>query len=130
MKFSINKNDLTNLSLIKLGIHAKPHLATAYPGSEWYYKYKDSIVEQYSGDLEKYILDLGDATKITATISHKFTAMEILGLQEIVAQRDLRLLELSEKHWRDFEGCVAKPGEMKNFISKKIPAPLQLNADL
>ena len=111
-------------SLIKLGIHAKPHLATAYPGSEWYYKYKDSIVKQYDGDLEKYILDLGDATKITATISHRFSAMEILGLQERVAQRDLRLLDLSEKYWSDSDVFVAEPGEMRNFLPTKIATPL------
>jgi len=115
-------------SLVKLGIHAKPHFATAYPGSEWYYVYKDSIVEQYGGDLEKYILDLGDASKITATISHKFSAMDLLGLQEIVAQRDLRLLDLSEEHWGDADDSIspvviAKPSE--NFSSTKERTPLK-----
>ena len=83
-------------ALVELGIHAKPHFATAYPGSEWYYNYKQSIIDQYDGSLETYIEDLGDATKITGTISHNFTGVELLGLQEIVATRNLRLLDQYE----------------------------------
>ncbi|MCA9398280.1 MAG: B12-binding domain-containing radical SAM protein, partial [Candidatus Omnitrophica bacterium] len=57
----------TNIEwLKKLGIHSKPHFATPYPGSEWYYSYKESILEQYNGNLEAFIQDLGDASKITA----------------------------------------------------------------
>jgi len=118
----------TITSLLKLGIHAKPHFATAYPGSEWYYLYKDSIAEQYGGDLEKYVMDLGDATKITATISHKFSGMDLLGLQEIVAQRDLRLLDLAERHWgRSDEAIdpIAKPQVSHNIIQNKTKTPLQ-----
>ena len=87
----------TLVALIELGIHAKPHFATAYPGSEWYYTYKDSIKAQYGGDLEKYILDLGDASKITAIISHNFSAVELLGFQQIIAQWNLRLLDNKSK---------------------------------
>jgi len=86
-------------ALVELGITAKPHFATPYPGSEWYYQYKDSILEQYNGDLEKYIMDLGDASKITAVISHEFSALQLLGLQQIVYLKDLRILEQSENHW-------------------------------
>ena len=123
----------TILSLLKLGIHAKPHFATAYPGSEWYYVYKDSIMKQYNGDLERYILDLGDASKITATISHKFSAMDLLGLQEIVVQRDLRLLDLSEKHWGDSDLSIrsnAAPGVLDNFeASKKRTSLMSITID-
>ncbi len=114
-------------SLIKMGIHAKPHFATAYPGSEWYYKYKDSIQAQYNGDLEQYILDLGDASKITATISHNFSAMELLGLQEIVAKRDLRLLTLSEDAWRGRNGesnALVQPNPIDNFLPSKKATPI------
>ena len=115
-------------SLIKLGIHAKPHFATAYPGSEWYYKYKDSILKQYNGDLEAYVLDLGDASKITATISHKFSAMDLLGLQQIVSAKDLRLLNLSEKHWHKSDDSICPMSEpvkeIKNFVAKKLATPL------
>lgn len=112
--------------MIKLGIHARPHFATPYPGSEWYYTYKESIKEQYNGDLEKFILDLGDATKITAVISHNFTGMELLGLQEIMAQRNIRVLDQAEKHWaRQGATNVATARESFNFRRQKIDGPME-----
>ncbi|MBA3662150.1 MAG: B12-binding domain-containing radical SAM protein [Gammaproteobacteria bacterium] len=123
--FESIRNTIT--ALLELGIHAKPHFATAYPGSEWYYDYKDSIIEQYKGNLEAYIADLGDATKITATISHRFSAMELLGLQKIVELRDLRLLELTQIHWNEadqFMKPLATPKTSFNMVKKKIQAPL------
>lgn len=117
----------TVTALVKLGIHARPHFATAYPGSEWYYSYKESIRHQYGGDLEAYILDLGDATKITATISHRFTGVELLGLQEIVAKRDLRLLALAEAADQPREPLhVAQPSF--NFRAKRLPGPIEVPA--
>ena len=64
----------------------KPFFATPYPGTEWYYTYKDRILQQYGGDLEKFLLDLGDATKVTAVISKKFNAVELYGLRELMVQ--------------------------------------------
>lgn len=114
-------------ALIELGISAKPHFATAYPGSEWYYTYKESIVEQYGGDLERYILDLGDATKITAVISERFSPAELLGLQEIVFQKSLRLLDLAERHWNASDAhkrplAVARPSF--NIRRERVAGPL------
>ena len=120
--FESVRNTIT--ALIELGIHAKPHFATAYPGSEWYYTYKESIREQYAGNLEAYILDLGDATKITATISENFTAIELLGLQEIVAKRDLRLLAHAERVAVKREPFVVKE-KSHNFKGKKINGPIE-----
>ncbi|MGO9016324.1 MAG: B12-binding domain-containing radical SAM protein [Dissulfurispiraceae bacterium] len=74
----------------KLGIMSYPFLATPYPGSEWYFSYKDRILEQYGGDLEKFLLDLGDATKISAVISKNFNAVELLGLRELMVNRDVK----------------------------------------
>ena len=113
-------------AMAELGIHARPHFATPYPGSEWYYTYKESIKAQYDGDLESFILDLGDATKITAVISHNFTGMELLGLQEIVAQRNLRILEQAERYWVQ-RGVTeaATPRESFNFRRKKIDGPME-----
>lgn len=113
--------------LIKLGIHAKPHFATAYPGSEWYYAYKEDIARQYAGNLEAYILDLGDATKITGTISHNFTGMELLGLQEIVAKRDLRLLDLAERSWNKRPAITAAKPSF-NFRAKRHNGPIEIRA--
>jgi radical SAM superfamily enzyme YgiQ (UPF0313 family) len=77
----------------KLGIQAYPFLATPYPGSEWFYEYKDRILEQYNGNLETFLLELGDATKITAVISKNFNAVELLGLRELMVNRDLKRIE-------------------------------------
>ncbi len=115
-------------ALLELGIHCKPHFATPYPGSEWYYTYKDSILKQYNGDLEAFIADLGDASKITAVISHKFSAMELLGLQHIVMTRDLRLLNQAEGHWGKADEktvAVAVPQQSFNIVPKKIQAPAE-----
>lgn len=120
--FDSVRNTIT--ALIELKIHAKPHFATAYPGSEWYYAYKDSITEQYGGSLEAYIRDLGDATKITGTISENFSPIELLGLQEIVARRDLRLLELAERAYRPRPALVNRR-ESFNFRAKRQPGPLE-----
>ena len=120
--FESVRNTIT--ALLKLGIHARPHFATAYPGSEWYYAYKEIIRAQYGGNLEAYILDLGDATKITATISHSFTGLELLGLQEIVAKRDLRLLDLAEKAWKP--KTLAAPAPSFNFRPKREPGPITI----
>jgi radical SAM superfamily enzyme YgiQ (UPF0313 family) len=123
--FESIRNTIT--ALIDLGIHAKPHFATAYPGSEWYYKYKTSITQQYNGSLEQYILDLGDASKVTGTISKMFSAIELMGLQQIVASRDLRLLDLVEKQWH--KNNKNNPGytneeQSSNFKNKRINGPI------
>ena len=115
-------------ALIQLNITAKPHFATPYPGSEWFYSYKDSIIEQYDGDLEKFILDLGDASKITSVISHKFSAMELLGLQEIVYQKNLRLLDQSEYHWGhadELMNSLVQKNASFNIRKKKLKTPLE-----
>ena len=126
--FESVRNTIT--ALIELGIHAKPHFATAYPGSEWYYKYKHAITKQYGGSLENYILDLGDASRISGTISENFSAMELIGLQEIVAKRDLRSLELAENHYkrtRTKNFKIHKSEESFNFVPKKINGPIEVN---
>jgi hypothetical protein len=87
-----------------MGIQCVPFFATPYPGSEWYYTYKDRILEQYDGDLEAFLLDLGDATKITAVISENFTAVELLGLRELMVNRDLKRIAEYEQIWRDQHG--------------------------
>jgi radical SAM superfamily enzyme YgiQ (UPF0313 family) len=84
----------------RLGIVVKPFFATPYPGSEWFALYRDRILEQYDGDLEKYLLDLGDATKITAVISHNFNAVELLGLREMMITFDYKRIREYEKYWR------------------------------
>jgi anaerobic magnesium-protoporphyrin IX monomethyl ester cyclase len=124
--FASIENTIT--ALRQLGIFAKPHFATAYPGSEWYNTYKRSIIEQYGGDLESYILDLGDAQKITGIISHNFSAVELLGLQAIVHQRDLRLLRNAAEYWARSRSpdrpMYARPKVESNFKAVKLRGPI------
>jgi radical SAM superfamily enzyme YgiQ (UPF0313 family) len=88
----------------ELGIVAKPFFATPYPGSEWFTVYKDRVLEQYGGDIEAFLLDLGDATKLTAVISANFNAVELLGLRELMVNRDFKRIREYEKVWRSLHG--------------------------
>jgi len=88
----------------KMGIKVVPFFATPYPGSEWYYTYKDRILEQYNGDLEAFLLDLGDATKITAVISENFNGVELLGLRELMVNHDMKRVDEYEQIWRKTHG--------------------------
>jgi anaerobic magnesium-protoporphyrin IX monomethyl ester cyclase len=89
----------------RMGIQCIPFFATAYPGTEWFYKYKDRILAQYDGDLEAYLLDLGDATKITGVICENLTAVELLGLRELMVQRDVKRIREYERHWLAVHGA-------------------------
>lgn len=84
----------------QLGIVVKPFFATPYPGSEWYHAYRDRILAQYQGDLERFLLDLGDATKVTAVISEYFDAVELYGLRELMINFDYQRLGEYEKKWK------------------------------
>lgn len=98
----------------RLGIKVIPFFATPYPGSEWFYTYKDRILEQYSGNLEDFILDLGDATKITAVISENFNAVELLGLRELMVNHDLKHIDEYEQIWRKTHGAPFIPDFVHN----------------
>jgi anaerobic magnesium-protoporphyrin IX monomethyl ester cyclase len=54
--------------------------------------------------LEDFLLDLGDATKITAVISKNFNAIELLGLRELMVNRDLKRIEEYE-NMKQKESC-------------------------
>jgi radical SAM superfamily enzyme YgiQ (UPF0313 family) len=84
----------------RLGIVVKPFFATPYPGSTWYHVYRDRILEQYGGDLEKFLLDLGDATRVTAIISESFNAVELYGLRELMINFDYRRIAEYEREWK------------------------------
>lgn len=84
----------------ELGIVVKPHFATPYPGSEWFTVFRESIEEQYGGDLETFLLDLGDASKISAIISRNFNAIELVGLRDMMLNFDYRRIDEYEKIWR------------------------------
>lgn len=102
----------------ELGIIVKPFFATPYPGSEWFAVYRKQIEEQYGGDLEAFILELGDATSITAVISHNFTAVELLGLRELMLTFDERRIAEYEQIWRKNHGI---PDGMPSTLFKDPP---------
>ena len=83
----------------ELGIVVKPFFATPYPGSEWFHTYRERIIEQYDGDLESFLLDLGDATKVTGVISHNFDAVELYGLRELMMNFDYKRIHEYEIKW-------------------------------
>jgi anaerobic magnesium-protoporphyrin IX monomethyl ester cyclase len=83
----------------RLGLQVKPFFVTPYPGTEWYTTYKDRILEQWGGDLEAFLLDLGDATRITANICKKFSTVELYGLRELMVLRDVRAIAQFEAEW-------------------------------
>lgn len=92
-----------------LGIQVLPHFATAYPGSEWFTVYRKEIEKQYDGqgkkfglhdDLEAFVLDLGDASRISAVISKNFNAVELIGLREMMRYRQYDKINQYEKEWR------------------------------
>lgn len=84
----------------ELGIVVKPHFATPYPGSEWFTVYRTRIEQQYNGDLEAFIQDLGDASSISAVISHNFNAVELIGLRELMLGFNYRGIDAYEQTWR------------------------------
>ncbi len=84
----------------RLGIVVKPFFATPYPGSEWFHTYRESILEQYAGDMEAFLCDLGDATSVTAVISHNFNAVELYGLRELMIKFDYKRIAEYEAEWK------------------------------
>jgi anaerobic magnesium-protoporphyrin IX monomethyl ester cyclase len=102
----------------------KPHFATPYPGSEWFTVYRKAIEEQYKGDLESFILDLGDASKISAVISHNFNAIELVGLREMMVAQNYREIDSYEKIWRKNKNLSAdEPSTLykdKNYTPQRV----------
>lgn len=106
----------------ELGMIVKPHFATPYPGSEWFTVYRDRILEQYGGDLEAFILDLGDASKISAVISHNFNAVELIGLRDLMLIGDMRKIDEYERIWRRNHGIPE--GAPSTLYAGDVPRPL------
>lgn len=110
----------------RLGVVVKPFFATPYPGSEWFTVYREWILKQYDGNLESYILDLGDATKMTAVISHNFNAVELLGLRDLMMDFDYKRIAEYEVYWRKAhsipEGVASTVFDTNNVPYKK-PIP-------
>lgn len=106
----------------RLGLNVRPFFATPYPGTEWYQTYKGRILQQYGGDLETFLLDLGDATRVTAVISRKFNAVELYGLRELMVMRDLKRIGEYEAEWNRLHpdaaaGTAAAPAPARTVLA-------------
>ena len=75
----------------------------------WFTEYRSEILNQYEGqgkkqglsdDLEAYVIDLGDASRVSAVISKNFNAVELIGLREMMLHRQYDKIAQYEKEWR------------------------------
>jgi anaerobic magnesium-protoporphyrin IX monomethyl ester cyclase len=108
----------------KNGIIVKPFFSTPYPATELYYTQMDKLIKKY-GDLESFILALGDATDLTVNLT-QFNDAELFGLRELVARHDLKaILEFAktknEKIIDPETGKELTPGEV---AKTEPPVPL------
>lgn len=74
----------------------RPFIITAYPGTELFYEHKDRILAQHGGDLERFLLSLGDATDLSANIS-PWDDATLLGLRELMIMQNANRI----RRWRD-----------------------------
>lgn len=88
----------------RLGIKCKPFFATAYPGTEWWNRYKARILAQYDGDMDALMGDLGDATRITTNLCDNLNDVELYGLRELMVNGDIEGIRRYEKLWRGVYG--------------------------
>ncbi|MGP0091093.1 MAG: B12-binding domain-containing radical SAM protein [Xanthobacteraceae bacterium] len=112
-----------------LGIVCKPFFVTPYPGCEWYAVYKDKILEQYDGDLERFVSELGDATDITATICENFNAVELYGLRELMIRGDFDKFGKFESEWRQFKGNPQSGIDRATARMRGKPMPTSIAAE-
>lgn len=78
-------------------------LDTPYVGTKYFNDYYEFILRQYDPSIEKdsplekklaaeelFLIDLDDATDLSATVSQHFSGVELLGLKALVANNDMR----------------------------------------
>lgn len=93
----------------EMGIMCTPFFAVPYPGSEWFNNYRDQILEQYAGNLEDFMLDIGDATRVTGNICQSFDAVGLYGVRELMVNRDVRRIKECAKGWQQRHGEFQVP---------------------
>ena len=97
---------------IKYGIEIDPFICTPYVGSPLYYNNENFVLQQYderlklidrgneeNNDLikkwrlealDKFMIECGDATNYTATVSQYFTIPELFALKQFMHKKDVR----------------------------------------
>lgn len=83
----------------------RPFIICPYPGTKLYLDHKDRILKQHDGDIEKFLLSLGDATELSANIS-PFNDAELLGLQQLMTMQDIPRI----KSWAREKGLLKGDG--------------------
>jgi len=117
-------NDLmeTLLFWVRNNIEVDPFICTPYIGSPLYYTFKKFILQQYDerlkfvenqtripkeiitkwelSALDKFMMDCGDATQYTATVSQYFTIPELVAIKQFMAKKDIkRLLQMAHQRF-------------------------------
>jgi len=85
------------------GIHVKPFFLTPYIYTPVYWENKERILEQYDYDEEAFTLACGDAFDFVVNLTKRFTDVELRGIQDMMADRDLRGLR-EHSAWRYEQG--------------------------
>lgn len=88
---------------VKNNIKSDCFLDCAYPGTKYFAEHYEFLLRQYDPSIEKdsslekklaaeerFLIDLDDATDLSATVSQNFTGVELLGLKALVANNDMR----------------------------------------
>ncbi|MEW6044795.1 MAG: radical SAM protein [Thermoproteota archaeon] len=108
---------------IQNGAEVDPFICTPYVGSPIFYDYKDYLLQQYDTRLklvaegkakvdekvlqkwklealDKFMIECGDATKYTATVSQYFTIAELFALKEFMYKHDTRrMLQMAHQRY-------------------------------
>jgi radical SAM superfamily enzyme YgiQ (UPF0313 family) len=108
---------------IQNGAEVDPFICTPYVGSPIFYDYKDYLLQQYDTRLklvlegkvkvdektlqrwklealDKFMIECGDATKYTATVSQYFTIAELFALKEFMYKHDTRrILQMAHQRY-------------------------------
>ena len=104
----------------------KTSFCNSLSGSMWFTEYREKILEQYKGmgkkmgltdDLEAYVVDLGDASRVSGVISKNFNAVELIGLREMMMHRQYSKIDQYEIEWRKKHNI--KDGEPSTLVDKK-----------
>jgi radical SAM superfamily enzyme YgiQ (UPF0313 family) len=108
---------------IQNGAEVDPFICTPYVGSPIFYDYKDYLLQQYDTRLklvaegkakvsentiqkwrlealDKFMIECGDATKYTATVSQYFTIAELFAIKEFMYKHDVRrMLQMAHQRY-------------------------------
>jgi len=82
-------------------IEIRPFFITPYPGTELFIQNRQRILKQFDGNLEKFVLALGDAVDLVANIS-PWDDATLLGLRELMASKDVKRI----KRWAKERGLL------------------------